>query len=217
MAAVAALALLAVAVGVYGLRTLVPAVTEEDVRTAITTTIEREAPASFLVTGTLDATATVRVANRQTFLPGLLDFDMGTSEATVRVPGRISYGFDVRTLRPDDVRLGDDGVVEVTLPALSVHAVEPRMDRMEVQTTRGWARSTESAKALEGEALRRVTGALRQQGTAALTTGDLDARRHTATALAAMLRPGLAAAGLENPTFRFRLTPTIVETVTPTN
>ena len=196
-----------------GLRALVPRITEEDVRVAVTTTVEREAPASFLVTGTLDATATARVANRQTFLPGLLDLDLGTSEATVRVPGRIAYGFDVRTLTPDRIRLLDDGTVEVTLPALTVFSVEPDLGRMDVQTRRGWARSAESADALEGEALRRVSGALRQQGQSVLASDALTARQNTATALAAMLRPALVAAGIDEPRFRFRLSPTVVQDV----
>ena len=196
-----------------GLRALVPRITEEDVRVAVTTTVEREAPASFLVTGTLDATATARVANRQTFLPGLLDLDLGTSEATVRVPGRIAYGFDVRTLTPDRIRLLDDGTVEVTLPALTVFSVEPDLGRMDVQTRRGWARSAESADALEGEALRRVSGALRQQGQSVLASDALTARQNTATALAAMLRLALVAAGIDEPRFRFRLSPTVVQDV----
>ncbi len=196
-----------------GLRAMIPRITEEDVRVAVTTTVEREAPASFLVTGTLDATATARVANRQTFLPGLLDLDLGTSEATVRVPGRIAYGFDVRTLTPDRIRLLDDGTVEVTLPALTVFSVEPDLGRLDVQTRRGWARTAESADALEGDALRRVTGALRQQGQAVLASGALTARQNTATALAAMLRPALVAAGIPEPRFRFRLSPTVVQDV----
>ncbi len=204
---------LSLAAAWQGLRALVPRVTEEEVRTANSTTIEREAPASFLVTGTLDATATARVANTQTFLPGLLDLDLGTSEAVVRVPGRIAYGFDVRTLTPDHIDLLDDGTVEVTLPPLTVFSVEPDLARMDVQTTRGWARSQESASALEGEALRGVQGALRQQGRAALASGSLDARQHTATALAAMLRPSLVAAGIDAPRFRFRLSPTVVEEI----
>jgi hypothetical protein len=189
---------------------LVPRVSEETVRQTVLSTIQREAPASFLVTGTLDATATVTVRNTKTLLPGVLDLSLGTSRTTVRVPGRIGYGFDVRTLTPEHVRVGEDGTVEVAIPDLRVFSVEPNLGAMQVQTRRGWARSQAGAEALEAEALRRVQTALRQQGNAYLRGRAVQARTNTAEALEAMLRPALAAAGVAEPRFRFRLTPEIV-------
>lgn len=192
------------------LRRLVPRVSEETVRQTVLTAIQREAPASFLVTGTLDATATVTVRSTRTLLPGLLDVPLGTSRATVQVPGRIAYGFDVRTLSPAHVRVHEDGTVEVAIPELRIFSVEPRLDAMQVHTTRGWARSEAGARALEASALRRVQGALRQQGDAYLRGSAVQARTNTSEALEAMLRPALVAAGVAQPRFRFRLTPELV-------
>lgn len=214
-----ALALLAVLVGgaVWGLvsnaprlvKALLPKLTEEEVRQTVTTAITAERPDAFLVTGTLDVTATVRQASRQVFLPGVLNLDLGTSAATVRVPGRASYGFDVRTLRPDDVRLGDDGVVEVVVPKLSVHSVEPDLARLEVETERGWLRTDASVATLQTTATRNLTVALRNQAEAYVAGEAVQAKTNTARALAAMLRPALVAAGMDEPRFRFVVSPTV--------
>lgn len=214
-----ALALLAVLVGgaVWGLvsnaprlvKALLPKLTEEEVRQTVTTAITAERPDAFLVTGTLDVTATVRQASRQVFLPGVLNLDVGTSAATVRVPGRASYGFDVRTLRPDDVRLGDDGVVEVVVPKLSVHSVEPDLARLEVETERGWLRTDASVATLQTTATRNLTVALRNQAEAYVAGEAVQAKTNTARALAAMLRPALVAAGMDEPRFRFVVSPTV--------
>src|SRR5690606_6574394 len=79
---------------VYGVRQLwsPPEVLVQDVRELVHTTIQREAGASFLVTGYLDVVATATVENRQVLLPGMLDLSLGTTRATVRVPGMVSYG-----------------------------------------------------------------------------------------------------------------------------
>lgn len=190
-------------------KALVPRLTEEQVRQTITTTIAAERPDAFLVTGTLDVQATIRQANRQVFLPGLLNLDLGTSAATIRVPGKADYGFDVRTLRPEDVRLGDDGVVEVTIPALSVRRVEGDLSRMEVETQRGWMRTDASVAQLQEAALRQIHDALRAQATGYVAGEAVQAKTNTAHALAAMLRPALVAAGMEAPRFRFQITPTL--------
>lgn len=203
IAALAVLLLAAIGAAlVLGLR--LGRITEAQVRETVTTTIQAERPDAFLVTGTLDMTATVTKATRQVFLPGVFDVDLGTSEATLRVPGKAAYGFDVRTLRPQDVRLLDGGIVEVTLPALSVHTVEPDLSRLEVQTRRGWLRSSQSVDRMEAQATQQLTAALRRQAEAHLAGSALQARQHTADALAAMLRPALVAAGMEAPRFRFR-------------
>ena len=192
-------------------RVLVPKLSEEQVRQTVLTTIERETPAAFLITGTLDATATVALRSTKTVLPGVLDLRLGTSTATVRVPGRIAYGFDARSVRASAVRVAEDGAVEVDVPALTVFSVEPDLRAMQVQTERGWARSSESLRALETEALRGVQDALRRQGAAYLAGDAVQARANTARALETMLRPALVAAGLEAPRFRFRLGPGLVQ------
>ena len=195
--------------GYVAVREAVPKLTEEDVDRAVVTTIQREAPASFLVTGTLDVATTVTLRNAKTVLPGLLDLSLGTSEVTLRVPGRVAYGFDTSGLTADHVRLAEDGVVEVAIPDLAVFSAEPDLARLDVQTGRGWARSASSVDALRTEALGQVQGAMRSQGQAHLNRSPLQPRANTARALEALLRPALAAAGLPNPRFRFALSPTI--------
>jgi len=208
IAAVLVLAVLGAAV--LAVWRLAPRVSEETVRQTVLSTIQREAPASFLITGTIDATATVTVRGTKTLLPGVLDFNLGTNRTTVRVPGRLAYGFDVRTLTPEHVRVLEDGTVEVAIPDLRVFSVEPNLGVMQIQTRRGWARSRAGADALEAEALRHVQAALRQQGESYLRGRAVQARANTAEALETMLRPALTAAGVEHPRFRFRLTPEIV-------
>ncbi len=187
-----------------------PRLTEEEVRQVVVTTIQREAPAAFFVTGTLHLTVTSTVANTKYFLPDLLRLDLGTTRATVRVPGRLSYGFDVRLLRAEDIRIGEDGVVEVTLPPLSVYSVEPELAEMEVQTEVGWARSQAgSGREVEQKAIRLLRDALREQGEKHL--GDsAQPRINTARALQKLLTPVLEAAGLPSPQFRFRIGPELV-------
>ena len=187
-----------------------PRITEEEVRTAIVATLQREAPASFYVTGTLDLTTTATLENTKRFLPDVLDFSLGTTEAVVRLPGRAHYGFDVRHLRPQDVRLREDGTVEVTLPPLRIYAVEPDLNAMEVQTSVGWARMyRRSGRRVEQQAVRFAEDALRQQAEAHLTEA-VQPRVHTAEAMEVLLRPVLQAAGVEHPTFRFQVGPELV-------
>lgn len=190
-------------------KAFLPRMSEEEVRQTITTAITAERAEAFLVTGSLDVQATIRQASRQVFLPGLLNLDLGTSTATVRVPGTAVYGFDVRTLRPGDIRLADDGVVEVTIPALAVKSVEADLARMEVETARGWLRSDASVARMQDTAVRQINVALRNQAIAYVSGDAVQAKTNTATALAAMLRPALVAAGMEAPRFRFQITPTL--------
>lgn len=206
-----ALMLLLVAVGVgLGVWWMRPQVTEEEVRASVVTTIQREAPASFYVTGFLDITTTITVENTKYLFPDLFRFDLGTTRSTVRTPGRVSYGFDVRALRPEMIALGDDGVVSVTLPELSVYSVEPDLSEMEVQTEVGWARMHRSSgQRVEQRAIRHVQQALREQGEAHLKTST-QARVHTAEALRTLLTPVLEAAGLADPRFRIRVGPALV-------
>ncbi|HSJ08301.1 MAG TPA: DUF4230 domain-containing protein [Longimicrobiales bacterium] len=181
-----------------------PRLSEEEVRTVVYSTIQREAPASFLVTGTLDITVTTRVENTRTLLPGILGLDLGTTTSTVRVPGRVSYGFDVRALRPEMIRLLDDGVVEVHIPDVTVYSVEPGLEQMEVETRRGWARISEGTTTQVRErAMQLIMPTMRTQGTEHLRSST-QPRINTAHALDAMLRSALEAAGLKDPEIRFR-------------
>jgi hypothetical protein len=206
---VAALLLVAIGVGI-GLWLKRPRLVEEDVRQVVVTTIQRESPASFLVTGELDIAATVSVENTRVLFPDLIPLSLGTTRASVRVPGRVSYGFDVNALRPESIRLAADGVVEVVIPDLQVYAAEPHLDRMEVETSVGWARlHARSGQRAEHTALRHVQEALRRQADAHLESST-QPRLNTAQALTTMLTPPLEAAGLAAPRFRFQIGPELV-------
>ena len=182
-----------------------PRASEERVREAVVSTIQREAPASFYVTGSVELTVASRVKNTKILLPGVLDLNMGATESTVRVPGRVYYGFDARTLRTEDIRVGEGGVVEVVLPPLRVQSAEPDLEQMQVQTEAGWARLyDESRQEVERQAIGRVQEVLRAQGEQHLR----DTRQpeiNTAEALRTLLTPPLQAAGVAHPRFRFRM------------
>src|SRR5687767_14231548 len=142
--ALIALFILAVVVIALGAiwRAVRPGLTEEEVDSAVLMTLVRESGASFLVTGTLEFGTTVERENRQRLVVPLTPFDMqiGTTRVRVRLPGRVGYGFDVRELGSDDVRLAEDGFVEVDLPELAVFSVEPILERAEVRSeAAGWA------------------------------------------------------------------------------
>lgn len=179
-------------------------VSQEQVRRAVVTTLQEEAPASFLVTGTLHTSATATVRNEKIFLPDMLDMSLGTTKSTVRLSGTASYGFDVQTLRPEDIQLQEDGIVEVRLPDLAVHAVDPDLSKMEVQTDRGWARLQSSQGRIERDAMRVAEQALRDQAEAHLEQ-SAQPRVNTARALKKMLTPALQSAGVEEPRFRIRM------------
>lgn len=179
------------------LRDAVPdiSLTQNEVRDRVYAAIQREARASFLVTGRLDVMAETRVDDTKTFLPGLLDVSMGTTSARVRVPGRISYGVDLKRLRASDIVLHEDGTLEVSLPPMEVHAVEPALSRMEVETDVGWARlQSRSGRAAEHRAIGLIGDVLRSQGAAHLADAE-QPRIHTARTVAALLRPVMQAAG----------------------
>lgn len=197
----------AFAAGVWWMR---PALTEEEVSQVVVATIQREAPASFFITGTLDIPTIVTVENTKYLLPDLFRFNLGTTRATVRVPGRVSYGFDVGALRPEAIRVGEDGLIEVTLPELSVFSIEPDLERMEVETEVGWARlHASSGQRVEQRAIRQVRRALREQGEQHLARST-QPRIHTAEALEQLLAPVLEAAGLPHPRFRFQIGPELI-------
>lgn len=204
LVAAVVLVLLAVALA-WAVIALRPRLTEEEVQAAVVTTLAEEAPASFLVTGTLTFATTVEGRSEKTMLPGLLNLDLGTTSAEVRVPGRVAYGFDVRALRPEHIRFTEEGVVEVAVPALTVFSVEPELERAELQTEVGWARlHASSGQRMERLALERVRPAMREAAERHLARSE-SPRLNTATALARLLTPPLGAAGLASPRFRFRL------------
>src|SRR5690606_19831888 len=130
---------------------------------------------------------------------------LGTARAEVRVPGRVAYGFDVRRLRPSDIRFTEEGVVEVTMPALEVFSVEPELERAEVRTDVGWARlHRSSGQRMEQVTLREIRPAMRASAERYLEQSE-SPRLNTAEALVHLLTPPLRAAGLPSPRFRFHL------------
>lgn len=201
--------LVVVLVLVIVLLTVRPRFTEEDLKTAVTTTLQEEVPQSFLVTGRLTLSATLTATSTRYLLRDILGLNVGTTTATLRIPGHVGYGFDVRNLKASDVRIGEDGVVEVTIPELVVYSVEPVLEEMEVETDRGFFRSQQSTQRQLERALEHVRPALRQQGEHYLYS-NAQPRINTAQALSAMLQPALEAAGLPDPKFRFHIGGTVV-------
>lgn len=192
---------------------------EATVRRTVLTTIQDEAPASFFVTGTLEVSVTVRVDSAQYLTPAWLTYLLqqtqpsalpllqGGAETHVRVPGTVSYGFDVRALRPSMISVEEGGRVGVTLPSLSVYSVEPDLSRLEVRSeASGWMRVLPSnmPEAVRTQALGTVQKAFRKQTRRRLETAT-QPRVNTARALEAVLRPALQAAGVESPQFRMRV------------
>jgi hypothetical protein len=182
-------------------RLATPTISDEEVRDRIWAVLQRESPRSFMVTGALDITATARVENTRRVLPGLVGLSLGTTSAYVRVPGRVSYGFDVRTLDPSLIDVSDE-VIQVTIPKLSVYSVEPNLADMEVETERGWARVGTTTTLVQKRAFEIAQGALEGQGQLHLTRST-QPRLHTADALQRMLTPVVQAAGIPSPRFRF--------------
>jgi len=192
---------------------------ETRVRRTVMTTVQSEAPASFLVTGTLDLHVTVRIDSSAYMTPdwltvvldqaqpGLLALLEGRAQTEVRVPGRVSYGFDVRALEPEMVRVQEGGVVAVDLPALSVHSIEPSLGDLRVRSsTEGWMQVFSSRVPVEvrERALSGVREAFRAQVEARLQSAT-QPKVNTARALKAMLTPPLRATGLDSPQFRIRV------------
>jgi hypothetical protein len=190
---------------VFGIRQLwsPPRIVEQDVRDLVHSTIQRESAASFLVTGFLEVVTTATVENTQVLLPGMLDLSLGTTRATVRVPGRVSYGFEAASLRPEMIEV-DGTTIEITQPSLAIYSAEPTLSELEVQTQIGWARLPATGPAAERRAIGHLTDALRMQGAAHLRD-SVQPRVNTARALEAMLTPVLQAAGIAAPRFRFRI------------
>jgi hypothetical protein len=187
-----------------------PRFAPETIRDVVHSTIQRETPASFLVTGTIDVLTQTRVENSRTLLPGIVDIDLGSTTATVRVPGRISYGFDVRELTADMIHVFEDGTIEVEVPDPVIYALEPNLEQLEVESRRGWLRlSQRTAEQVRGRALELVQSTMRAQGERHLRDAS-QPRINTADALYHMLRPALEAAGMDDPQIRFRVSRVLV-------
>lgn len=210
-AAVLAASLLAVAAWLFhgGMRQMSDLagirLTESTVRKVAWTALQRESSERFLVTGRLDVTATTEVEDTRLVLPGILDLSLGTSRATVRVPGRVHYGVDLQALDTTDITLAPDSALVVRLMEIEVAAVEALLGSLEVRTERGWARLPgRSVPEAERRALALLRPVIRQQGMAHLA----DARQprvNTARAVGGILLPILEALGLPASVVRVRI------------
>jgi len=206
LAVVAVAALVAIAVLLYQLRPT--PIAETKVQEVVVATIQKEAPASFFVTGTLElsATSTIRHTRFQHVMPYLPPANLGTTSAEARLPGTVAYGFDVRELKPEHIRLGDDGVVHVSLPPLRVFSAEPDLQAMHVASEQEWRAwlMRHDERAAERDALQAAQRALRTQATHHLKTAR-EPQLHSAEALRLLLSPALKAAGLSAPVFRMEM------------
>lgn len=183
-----------------------PGWTEEEVQTSILTTLERETPESFLITGSVTINAEAEVSNTRWFFPIVVPpVSLGTTTSTVRLLGRVSYGFDVRTLTAEHIRVADDDVVEVALPELTIYSVEPNLEAVEVRTEVGWARTrAQSGEIAQQAAFAEVQRALRTQAEAHLAE-NTQPLVNTTAALKAMLVPVLESLGMEAPEMRVQV------------
>ncbi|WP_022835520.1 DUF4230 domain-containing protein [Salisaeta longa] len=187
------------------------------VERTVITTLQEETPASFLVTGQLDITVEQTVQRTASVAPWFFnavrawapsfDWDQGTTQATVRVPGTVSYGFNVQQLSADMIDVAPDGRIVVELPPLTVHAVEPHLGQMKMRTTAtGWMQlaSTAATDSVKARALRTLQPAFEKQARRHLQQAT-QPRINTAQAVQQMLTPALRAAGIDTPTFRFQI------------
>ncbi len=212
----AALLVIGAAAAVWFMRdevSLLPRFTESDVQVAVVTTLQRESPAAFLVTGRLDITADITQANTRYLLPEYFDksISLGTTRSMVRLPGVATYGVDLRGLSVEAVEWTADSVVVITIAGVTVESVEPHLDDMMVQTEVGWARmSARSGRTVERQAIIAAQNALRAEANAHLGR-SAQPLLNTEAALQALLTPVLQAVGITTPRVRVRIAPALVE------
>jgi hypothetical protein len=180
-----------------------PQLTERITAEALHASLLREADTTFVVTGYLDLMATVRSQDQRVFLPDLLNLPLGTTRATVRVPGRVSYGFDIDALEVAMIRVGGD-TIEIRVPPAVIYSAEPELERLEVETTTGWLRHRVTAQEAERRAVQLVGEALRRQGAAHLES-SVQPRLNNARALRRLVEPVALGLGMERPYLRMEL------------
>lgn len=192
-----------------------PRWSEERVRDLVVSTIQSESPASDLVTGRVQIAARREIHDLGQFdwLPAWLDLpgvNFLDAQTRVEVKGDALYGFDVRALTAEMIRVHPDGLVDVTLPPLHVIAVDVDLDELRVESQEGVFRSG-AGQTLEREAFADLDRILEAQAARHLET-SVQPGVNTAEALEALLTPPLQAAGLDQPRFRFRVGPGLVLT-----
>jgi hypothetical protein len=180
-----------------------PVLTERITAEQIHAAVQREADTTFVVSGYLEVVATVRSQDTRVLLPDLLNVPLGTTRATVRVPGRVAYGFDLGAVTPQMIRVRGD-TVEVDVPPVSIFSTEPDLSRLEVETTTGWARRPVTAQEAERRAVQMLVTALERQGEAHLASSS-QPRVNTGRALQALVSRVAAGLGMPAPVVRVRL------------
>lgn len=165
----------------------------------------RETGSAFLVTGNVELQTQYTARNEALFMPGVLDVPLGTIEVSVRLPGTVHYGVDMRLVAPNHIEVREaEREVFITLPPISVLSAEPDLSRLDIRTQRGWMRSRASAETVRDEAIRAISERFRAQGDAYLSSGSLIPRSHTEEALRITLAPFLHAVGLADARVVFR-------------
>jgi hypothetical protein len=180
-----------------------PRLTGTEVREAVYTAIQSEADTTFVITGFIDVVAATRSEDSRVLLPELLNLSLGTTRATVRVPGRVAYGFDARDFNREMIRVRGD-TVEIELPIVRVFSAEPDLSRMEVETSTGWARPATTAQNAQRRAVELLTEALRRQGEAHVQQSS-QPQVNTARALRRIAEPVVVNMGIAHPHFRVYL------------
>lgn len=199
-----AIAVLALVGVIAALRGVARGIAPDEVRERIVATIQSEAKESLLITGSVDLTGTVTVENVRTLLPGVLDIGLGSSRATVQVPGRAYYGFDVRELDREKIRIRGD-TVEITVPQPRVISVDANLQELRVWSAKGWLRSAQSLQSVERTAMQRIDNVLARQAAQHVAT-SAQPRVNSAEAIRRMVLPVVQAAGITTPVFQFQLT-----------
>ncbi|MEZ4699530.1 MAG: DUF4230 domain-containing protein [Rhodothermales bacterium] len=190
-----------------------PRFTESDIEQVVITTLQRETPAAFLVTGRLDITADITEANTKYLFPEYFDesLSLGTTRSTVRLPGVAAYGIDLSSLSPETIAFTSDSVLVITVSGIQIESVEPDLGGMMVQTEVGWARlSARSGRNVERRAIIAAQDALREEAVAHIERSG-QPLLNTEMALQRLLVPALQSVGVQHPQVRVRIAPTIVE------
>lgn len=130
------------------------------------------------------------------------------ASARVQVVGSVHYGIDASELTVDRITIAPDGAIEIDLPPIRVIAIEPNLAQMIIRHQSGILRPGADLT-LRDEALAEVQEALREQAEQHLQWSGKSAE-NVARSLVAMLTPAFEAAGMRNPTFRFRLADDII-------
>lgn len=178
-----------------GISWQVPSLTKHQVENLAFTTIVQEADTTFFVTGYYDLDTTVRVKDDKT----MWGISLGTTEVNLRVPGRVSYGFNIGQLKREDIQVLQGDTVLVLVPPMSIYSVEPYLEKMDMQTEVGWARLyAYSGQALEHQAMKRVPSQMRGVAENRLKTSK-NTYKNTEKAIRRIVTPMLQSVGMTNP------------------